>query len=684
MRRPLIDRWVSGFAAVLFLAGCAGSADRKLERALSAAGANRGQMEAVLAHYEEDPEKLRAARFLISNMPGKVTLDTTVTDPVQRGYYSALIDYIDGRAVYESRSYEICDSILRSGGGGTGPSALRYLNDPEILSADFLIGHIDHAFAVWENSAWKAEVDFDAFCRYVLPYKTGIDGFWPETFPYYSRKYGPVADSLRGEPIDTLVRYIRNDIKSTFTEDGVFAGKYPFLFPTSYYNIFRARIGTCNEAYGLIVAALRSVGVPATSAFIPQWGNSNASHALLEIPVIEPPVRYDNRQTPYTDDEGEIVGEMFWFKHRFEDLDRTGPDVDIRFTRTVPKIYRNDYELNPAGFADGTSVPALFTGNHSDITAKYVECADVDVEIRSRIAGESCLYLCCYVPESASWTPVAQARVSHGGKATFTDMGVNIVYLPAYYIDRRIVPAASPFLLTNEGSVERFDADTTNVTTGRLRAKVPYRAHILYYASDMLGSSFRLASREDLSDTATVHTISRIPYYFQETKIDSDRPARYVVYHFGDSPYGFLAELVVWGIDESGKEVRLGGTAIGNPGQYGYERDKMADGDRISYFFTDTRHAELDYVGLDLGKPYRITRIGYLPRNDDNAVVPGVRYELFYWDDGWRSLGVRPGADDRTVTFDNVPAHALLRLHNTEEGVENRIFRLRDGKPVFY
>ena len=39
-----------------------------LEYALRAAGNNRGELETVLEHYKDDPEKLAAARFLIEKM----------------------------------------------------------------------------------------------------------------------------------------------------------------------------------------------------------------------------------------------------------------------------------------------------------------------------------------------------------------------------------------------------------------------------------------------------------------------------------------------------------------------------------------------------------------------------------------------------------------------------------------
>ena len=41
------------------------SHDSRLEFALELAGENRTELEKVLKHYEDDPEKLAAARFLI-------------------------------------------------------------------------------------------------------------------------------------------------------------------------------------------------------------------------------------------------------------------------------------------------------------------------------------------------------------------------------------------------------------------------------------------------------------------------------------------------------------------------------------------------------------------------------------------------------------------------------------------
>lgn len=159
--------------------------------------------------------------------------------------------------------------------------------------------------------------------------------------------------------------------------------------------------------------------------------------------------------------------------------------------------------------------------------------------------------------------------------------------------------------------------------------------------------------------------------------------ARYAIYDFGDSPYGFIGELEFWGDDGKGQEVRLEGTPIGNHGIYGQTNRELCDGDRVSHFYRDPNGP--NYVGFDFGKPCRITRIVYHPRSDDNGIVPGEIYELFCWQDGtWRSLGRQTGREDKTLKYEQAPAHALFRLHNCTRGKENRIFIYRNGKQIFY
>ena len=56
---------------IFILAACTTETlnENQLELALEFAEDNRGELESVLLHYRNDPEKLKAAKFLISNMP---------------------------------------------------------------------------------------------------------------------------------------------------------------------------------------------------------------------------------------------------------------------------------------------------------------------------------------------------------------------------------------------------------------------------------------------------------------------------------------------------------------------------------------------------------------------------------------------------------------------------------------
>ena len=50
------------------LLGCTSEADKRVDTVLSISGANRTELETVLHHYEHEPQKLKAAKFLIANM----------------------------------------------------------------------------------------------------------------------------------------------------------------------------------------------------------------------------------------------------------------------------------------------------------------------------------------------------------------------------------------------------------------------------------------------------------------------------------------------------------------------------------------------------------------------------------------------------------------------------------------
>lgn len=71
------------------------------------------------------------------------------------------------------------------------------------------------------------------------------------------------------------------------------------------------------------------------------------------------------------------------------------------------------------------------------------------------------------------------------------------------------------------------------------------------------------------------------------------------------------------------------------------------------------------------------------PEDESNAVMPGESYELFYWRNGWVSLGVQK-ATDSVLVYRRVPKGALLWLRKDDGKKRERIFAYENGKQIWY
>jgi hypothetical protein len=160
---------------LLFLSSC--THNTRLERTFRRAGTNRAELEKVLRHYEGDGRKYRAALFLLERMADCYGYDNARIDSMKRlKYLSSLPD----REAWTDSVKKVWAHIPT--GNGTK------VYDAQVISADFLINHIDHVFQVWDSRPWSRHYSFDEFCRYVLPYRLADEPLeaWREA---YYRKY---------------------------------------------------------------------------------------------------------------------------------------------------------------------------------------------------------------------------------------------------------------------------------------------------------------------------------------------------------------------------------------------------------------------------------------------------------------------------------------------------------------
>ena len=87
-------------------------------------------------------------------------------------------------------------------------------------------------------------------------------------------------------------------------------------------------------------------------------------------------------------------------------------------------------------------------------------------------------------------------------------------------------------------------------------------------------------------------------------------------------------------------------------------------------------------IGMDFGKPVKITHVRFAPRNANNMIVPGNNYMLMYYDKGWKKLRTLY-AEHNYLDFEHVPKATLYWLKNLTEGKEEFPFFYINDKQYF-
>ncbi|MBN2446682.1 MAG: hypothetical protein JXO22_08150, partial [Phycisphaerae bacterium] len=139
------------------------------------------------------------------------------------------------------------------------------------------------------------------------------------------------------------------------------------------------------------------------------------------------------------------------------------------------KVYRKTYSIqrDSLGFIkhDDEQVPRWLSGtNYVDVTAQYRETSDVTIELGDDRPAGRFAYVCVF--NGGEWRPIHWGEIARD-RVTFTNLGRDIAYLPAYYVDEEVVPAAPPFILARDGEVLPLIPDGASPLTIELRGTVP-------------------------------------------------------------------------------------------------------------------------------------------------------------------------------------------------------------------
>ena len=117
------------------------------------------------------------------------------------------------------------------------------------------------------------------------------------------------------------------------------------------------------------------------------------------------------------------------------------------------------YSHYPIRVSDGKdSIPPLFQNPFiKDVTQQYIKVSDIEVEWK-KSSDSTPLYLYLSVFNDLAWKPIAWSAVKEN-KASFQNMGRDIVYLPTYYNGGCIINNGFPFQLDINGKVRNLIPD---------------------------------------------------------------------------------------------------------------------------------------------------------------------------------------------------------------------------------
>ena len=643
------------YVVILFLTlllSCGGYREKKLlDEALRIAGSNRHELEKVLEHYSQDPEKLEAASFLIRNMPGHYSYaDTTAV-----AHYSLAVDSI--LTAMDGMPKDAIRQAIDSCAMCFGMATQKKVHDISVITADFLIRNIDDAFLSWRQGSWAKHLSFDEFCEYLLPYKVmdlqPLDDWRQRLKTFHSENLKDLAlCDVHREQAYSACRKYNQDLHDHLQPDHSFSVAYP---PMKVETQAHIPFGTCDQYAVMASQAMWSQGIPIVRDFTPQWAFRSLGHSWNVL------LSSDGRHIPFSG----IC---------------TNPGDPHKLEEKMAKVYRHTYAVNPELLKLNKSkefVPQIFRNIFmKDVTTEYISHTDINVAVGG--IGKKYAYLCLF--GEGRWVPVAYGTL-RGRNAKFADVGKNSLYVVAQYDDagqQHVV--SNPFIVQYDGSIRYIEADYDNPGNMLLTRKYPVLDYVYWWLKRLEGGEFQASNDPTFSNYHLIHKITDCRAIGHEVAVaDSIPPYRYWRYY--SEQKGNLCNMAEIMFFEKGRDTSLRGRIIGTEGSLWNDttkvKEKVFDGDLLTIY--ESADPDFAWVGMDFGRPVKMSHLFYFGRGDGNCIEPGDTYELFLWKGTeWISLG-KQVATEPTLTYRDVPSAGLYLLRDLTKGQDERIFTYDDG-----
>lgn len=620
---------------ILCFYSCQSLEDKNVALALKLAQNNRNELEKVLLHfstYKSDKLKLKAARFLIANMPGHSSYQGEQLD-----YYRLLIYNTPkpiSKITFSSLWQQSKDSIS---------STVRLIEDVRIIKADYLISHINEAFNSWKEAPWNSEISFTDFCNYILPYRIENESLTKCWIDSLRKCYLPMIKGVKdvNKAYAIIMQNVSKEFRSTKTS-------CPYTSDILTLSIQKA--GTCLDECILKGAILRALAIPVCYDYVTQWSNySHLGHSWISL------IRHGNVYTLQPEDS-------------VAKCSTTLPESVMKLEGTIERNYK--YRIDTLKKANKVYRKYFNSNISEDISQHYGMNTDIEMNVTS---NNDTIFLCSFETGN-DWKPICETK-SKNGQCKFKNVGIHNVYILMQQGDMDMKPISAPFILNENEKIQMLVPDTSQIEKITLERKYPLFANWYNQWNKMIGGHIEVSTRPDFANAIIIDTISSTPHFFNEIRCNMKNKYRYIRYVSSNKCRTPIAEIMIY--DKEGR--KLNGKPIGSSFLEKESLSNVFDGNLMSV--SNTKKTGY-WIGLDLLSSQPIGHIVFYPKNDGNFIEIGETYELFYFFQGWISLGIQKATTHQLVF--EAPINSLLYLQNKNKGKEERIFIYKNKEQIWH
>ena len=619
---------------------------------LDSAGINRTEIEKALKYYPEGSDKHKAMIFLVKNML----------------YHKSYMDNVNS----------ICRDVLRN----NPPENLRNLwievgssrlerprleDDLKAITADYLVKNIDESFSTWQDVSWSKEIDFEHYCKYILPYKVGVEPIvnWRSIL---KNKYSHLTKGIesQGEAYKVVFEYLENQFKGGSVN-------YPYVQDVLMIDLLQ--MGSCDLRTLYIVHVMRALGICAAYDYTPSWANYGSnSHSWVVLVD-----KNDRINTYFADTINYIDGS--YEKTLFSSGEEYPYSIDS--LKKIAKVYRRTFDINEQACKNkDEDIPELFKDKYTkDITSQYRNLTTNNV-VGLNMECDERLFLCTY-QQGKGWIAVGEVRKINSSEVDVGPLIHDNVVVVAKYVDGTIIPVSYPYIISHNAMPEIIKADTASRQTVRLLRKYMFGNRWTNRWGELIGTKIETSrNKMFLSENKCIYQVDKMPTEYVNIMFGNTLKDNYIRIMPSEKMYPVFAEIDL--VDKDGILIADDEYKIYSEGK-GLSGDSLVvksltDEDLMTTFYKRFPF----WIGIDISKCKNyIGGIRLSMWNDMNQILPGNEYELFYFDKEWCSLGKKK-AMRNFLEFDKVPTGALLLLRNYTLGKEERIFVYKNGKQVWW